>query len=123
MKFDKAVTVVRLDFLDLFKSATGTETARVTWSVGGGPGTSLSFAATQFVPPKNNNGGYLSVTGLSFLADTLVFDLDPMSGKDDGSADYAVAAIGVVPIPAAAWLFGSALMGMAGIGYRRTQKA
>jgi len=26
---------------------------------------------------------------------------------------------GVVPIPAAAWLFGSALLGMAGIGYRR----
>lgn len=29
----------------------------------------------------------------------------------------------VVPIPAAAWLFGSALFGMAGIGYRRGQKA
>jgi hypothetical protein len=27
----------------------------------------------------------------------------------------------VVPIPAAAWLFGSALLGMAGIGYRRRQ--
>jgi hypothetical protein len=25
----------------------------------------------------------------------------------------------VVPIPAAAWLFGSALVGIAGIGYRR----
>jgi hypothetical protein len=28
-----------------------------------------------------------------------------------------------VPIPAAAWLFGSALVGMAGIGYRRSRKA
>jgi hypothetical protein len=29
----------------------------------------------------------------------------------------------VVPIPAAAWLFGSALFGMAGIGYRRSKTA
>lgn len=29
----------------------------------------------------------------------------------------------VVPLPAAAWLFGSALLGMAGIGYRRTGKS
>lgn len=29
----------------------------------------------------------------------------------------------VVPIPAAAWLFGSGLLGMAGIGYRRRSKA
>ena len=32
-----------------------------------------------------------------------------------------LAAINVVPIPAAAWLFGSALVGMAGIGYRKKQ--
>ena len=29
----------------------------------------------------------------------------------------------VVPLPAAAWLFGSALVGLAGIGYRRKQSA
>lgn len=29
----------------------------------------------------------------------------------------------VVPLPAAAWLFGSALLGMAGIGYRGTRKS
>jgi hypothetical protein len=32
-------------------------------------------------------------------------------------------AVQVVPIPAAAWLFGSALVGMAGIGYRRSRPA
>ncbi len=31
-------------------------------------------------------------------------------------------AYNVVPIPAAAWLFGSALLGVGGIGYRRKAK-
>jgi hypothetical protein len=31
--------------------------------------------------------------------------------------------VGEVPLPAAAWLFGSALLGMVGIGYRRRQTA
>jgi hypothetical protein len=34
-----------------------------------------------------------------------------------------VSAVGPVPIPAAAWLFGSALLGMLGIGYHRRRKA
>ena len=42
------------------------------------------------------------------------------SGSDDGSNDAAWAGATVVPIPAAVWLFGSALLGIAGIGYRRT---
>jgi len=29
--------------------------------------------------------------------------------------------VSTVPLPAAAWLFGSALLGLAGIGYRRGQ--
>jgi len=41
-------------------------------------------------------------------------------GSSDGYEEWAVA---VVPLPAAAWLFGSALLGMVGIGYRRRSTA
>lgn len=37
--------------------------------------------------------------------------------------DYLVAGASVVPIPAAAWLFGSAMLGLVGIGRRRSKKA
>lgn len=39
----------------------------------------------------------------------------PVDGRDR-TAEYALT---TVPLPAAAWLFGSALLGIAGIGYRR----
>jgi hypothetical protein len=39
------------------------------------------------------------------------------------SATLEVSGASVVPIPAAAWLFGSALVGMAGLGYRRSRQA
>jgi hypothetical protein len=43
----------------------------------------------------------------------------------DGSLELSNAQLwgSPVPLPAAAWLFGSALLGMAGIGYRRRQTA
>lgn len=37
----------------------------------------------------------------------------------DGSIEYLSTEIGPVPIPAAAWLFGSALLGLIGLGKRR----
>jgi hypothetical protein len=39
------------------------------------------------------------------------------------SASLQVSGATVVPLPAAAWLFGSALVGMAGLGYRRSRQA
>lgn len=50
-----------------------------------------------------------------------LLDLDTFATKwqtDDGSYELSP-----VPIPAAAWLFGSALLGVAGIGYRRNRTA
>jgi hypothetical protein len=43
--------------------------------------------------------------------------------NNDGTTKYQDYIAQVVPIPAAAWLFGSALIGMAGIGYRRGRAA
>jgi hypothetical protein len=70
--------------------------------------------------------------GPTALAGTVLdlwFD-DSGANDDDNHDDMAIrlsivgdGSFQVVPIPAAAWLFGSALMGMVGIGYRRTRKA
>jgi hypothetical protein len=62
---------------------------------------------------RNNSGGTLE---LSFER-----DLDQGAGFE--GVEYSnVTEFSVVPIPAAAWLFGSALVGMAGVGYRRSRK-
>lgn len=64
---------------------------------------------------KNTAGGPVAVTFNN--ADGTSIDND-----DDGYSHYSGFGA-VVPIPAAVWLFGSALVGMAGIGYRRQAKA
>lgn len=55
-----------------------------------------------------------NLTEVIFLAGT---------GDSDNTKDYLVAGAGVVPIPAAAWLFGSALVGLAGLARRKGAKA
>lgn len=67
----------------------------------------LSGLTTQsFIETLNEDGGeWLALRFRGF--------------DDDGSSKYGTT---VVPIPAAAWLFGSALLGMAGIGARRGRK-
>jgi len=68
------------------------------------PGESDSFTATIF----------------GTFGSTITLDTFATKWQTDAGS-YEVA--GVVPIPAAAWLFGSALLGMAGIGYRRSKEA
>jgi hypothetical protein len=76
----------------------------------------------------NGNGTYQFVRETSLTAfggATFVCDTNP-SGKE--TCNYTagtshLSAYGVVPIPAAVWLFGSALVGMVGIGYRRSRTA
>lgn len=41
----------------------------------------------------------------------------------DYTMTFTVTEVNPVPLPAAVWLFGSALMGVAGVGYRRKKKA
>ena len=64
----------------------------------------------------------------SFVRETDLFDFDGNAFVCDGNCNEIagtshVSAYGVVPIPAAVWLFGSALVGMTGIGYRRRRNA
>jgi hypothetical protein len=87
----------------------------------------------------NGNGGiafaYLDSSGKRSTTptDRVLFALDDGAAVDDDHDDYVgyvlassvvtapsvVTASSVVPIPAAAWLFGSAILGLAGVGRRK----
>lgn len=86
----------------------------------------------------DNTGGVTTITQDSGNVFTLIignFDTSKISqvvfraGCGTGATDcgtdndYLVASASVVPIPAAAWLFGSAMLGLLGIGRRRSAKA
>jgi hypothetical protein len=62
-----------------------------------------------------NNDGTISTTATNLVLFTLD---DSGAGPDDNHDDY-VGIVSAVPIPAAAWLFGSALLGLAGVGRRK----
>lgn len=85
-----------------------------------------------FVPGSYNSGtdsaglGYVTLT-LTGLAEGSYYilnggsDWNNTSGKTTGGFELTANVVppNAVPIPAAVWLFGSAIMGMGGIGYRR----
>jgi hypothetical protein len=69
--------------------------------------------------PSNSTRG-----AFGSLAFSMVMDNDylvRLAGSPAGSANYSLqlASIAPVPIPAAAWLFGTALIGLSGFGRRR----
>lgn len=128
--FDNAVTVTEVYFLDLYydpnpgeSQGNGIETIQVDYYLGNTLQGSAVFTAADANPPSADGGWLTGLMPANAVADELRFFMAANSGLDDGNADAAVAGMTVVPIPAAAWLFGSALAGMAGIGYRRSRKA
>ncbi len=113
--------------------------------VGGIVGANLTKVVTDPAAPDfwwGNNAGQLGFDNTAAIDQSLgmfyiTLDLDADPGGDKGKAvnvlqnwfwsvdagtgeiSYATA-LAPVPIPAAAWLFGSALVGLVGIGRRRT---
>jgi hypothetical protein len=113
--FDTEVYISSFDFLDLY---VGTGTERATVTIDGG--TSDSVDANLF--GTSGDGGYAHLDLLS-IGTTIEFTAPSgMAFRDDGTNDYAFAAITVsaVPIPATAWLFGTALLGFIGFSRRTT---
>jgi hypothetical protein len=87
----------------------------VTAVLNTGASTSVTILGTEY---------FFSIEGFTYGGSTFTQFLTQEGA--DNSAELVGAFTSkptVVPIPAAAWLFGSALFGMAGIGYRRGQKA
>lgn len=116
LMFDTAVRILSLEFLDLYKGI-GVEQATV--SIDG------TFINTVDAIGSNSDGGYaqLNLGGL-ILGLGQKIELTAASGsafRDDGTNDYAFAAatVSAVPVPAAFWLFGTALLGLFGFSKRK----
>ena len=68
--------------------------------------------------------GSLTLTGLGIFDPTNAATLELVSGYNDSAADWVrletgTTAVSPVPVPAALWLFGTALIGLVGLGKRR----
>ncbi len=122
LEFETAVYISSLDFLDLYLNADsrlGGEQAMVTID-----GTTPSYLVNA--TGTSGDGGYANLDLLALggpvLGQTIEFT-SFLGGQlqDDRDNDYAFAGISVsaVPIPAAAWLFGTALIGLVGFSKRK----
>ncbi|NVZ08679.1 hypothetical protein HW932_05325 [Allochromatium humboldtianum] len=84
-----------------------------------------TFETLSYKAPNNGNQAYLLqiadgdplIKSINISAGTSGFDQTKHWGVSGVQAD-----VPAVPLPAAAYLFGSALLGMVGIGYRRNKK-
>jgi len=122
LEFATAVSISSFDFLDLYRNpgagSQAREQARVTID-GGTPHTVDAIGSS-------GDGGYarldLLALGGPVLGKKIEFTAFQGSNlQDDADNDYALAALTVsaVPVPAAVWLFGTALAGLIGFSKRR----
>ena len=118
--FETDVYISSLDFLDVYRNPDGKRGEQATISIEG----SL-FTANAI--ETSGQGGYVNLDLLSLggpvLGNTILFTANPDSQFwDDHNNDYAFAGMQVsaVPVPAAMWLFGTALLGLAGFGRKRS---
>ena len=111
--FDTAVRITSIEFLDLYE---GRYAEEVTETIDGS--ISRNVSATE----SSGVGGYANLGFLALVGagQNIAFTARNFYG-DDGNNDYALAAITIsaVPVPAAVWLFGTALVGLVGFTKRR----
>ena len=142
IKFANATTVTGVHFLDLYTgdpknpagsgpSGTGDQYAHESITVRFFSGTDYtgfltdqSFTSDDLTLNRPAYNGYLfAAVNVANVASMQVFMTPRWTGTDDGNNDAAVAGVSIVPIPAAVWLFGSALVGMVGMGRRKLRNA
>lgn len=120
VQFDTAMTINEISFLDLFNEGTGRETAYWRFNQGSDAGSamfSLDAPLANVSWPATN--GFAATSGLNVGGVTSITFFVNCNTDDCSANDYSLAGISAVPIPAAAWLFGSGLIGLAGIARRR----
>jgi len=102
-----------LNWDGLIDGAAGLELFSGSFSCGGGPGCNGSIAPVS-AGPVNHPGGVNTDIGIN-----VVFSL---TAGDSATFDTRFEVLPVpVPVPAAVWLFGSGLIGLAGVARRRKQ--
>jgi hypothetical protein len=116
--FVKPVTLTAVYFLDVFFRAGGADTESGIVSKGGAPGAIDGSVAASV--PTSEGVGFAQITGLSLKGTTFTFWAGP--GEDDSSADVALAAIEIapIPLPAGALLIGTALGALGLVRRRKT---
>ena len=115
--FDTSVTIFEVTFGTV---ANWYEEAEV-W-VKGGAG-AFNFAGT-ISNAAAQGGGSVSLIGFGVLDTVKLIDNSPVRpNTTTGGFDVDAVRVSPVPIPAAAWLFGSALLGFFGVSRRRKLKA
>lgn len=75
-------------------------------------------AESAFASNLGNTVSWGGILGLTTSDGTAITDFSAVSGSS--GFNYANAYVGAVPVPAAAWLFGSGLLGLVGVLRRRT---
>jgi hypothetical protein len=116
VRFATPVTLARFHFLDLFTGEPGTadpasETA--AWRFGG-TSTIYTLQGTSSHFGTGLSAGYANIAVANSGVTSVIFHATKPS-----NSDFALAAIEVVPLPAAALLFGTALAGLGWIRRRR----
>lgn len=119
--FDTQVILSRFDFLDLYVNPDGQRGEQATVNIDG-------VMHLVDAIESSGEGGYASLDFLAMggpiLGTSILFTANPSSAFwDDSNNDYAFAGVEVsaVPVPAAVWLFGSALVGL--LGFKRRRKS
>jgi hypothetical protein len=116
--FVKPVTLTAVYFLDVFFRAGSPDTESGIVSKGGAPGAIDGSVAASV--PTSEGVGFAQITGLTLKGTTFTFWAGP--GEDDSSADVALAAIEIapIPLPAGALLIGTALGALGLVRRRKT---
>ncbi|MGR3343204.1 MAG: VPLPA-CTERM sorting domain-containing protein, partial [Paracoccaceae bacterium] len=122
LTFSEQVTLTAAYFLDLFiaPKIEDFEVANIT--IGSAPGAADAFANADDV--FQNNFGYRELTGLGLFGSSFTFWAG--GGNDNrGSADFALAAVDIspVPLPAGLVLLGTALAGFGALRRKRQNVA
>ncbi len=115
--FAGPVTLARFHFLDLYRGEPGTadlESETAAWRIDGGT-TIHRLTGTSSHVGDGLAAGYANVAVAGSGVTSVIFH-----ATQPGNSDFALAAIEVVPLPAAGLLFGTAL---AGLGWLRRRHA
>ena len=118
LMFEVPVFIHSLEFLDLYDNRLNDK---------GREQATVNIDGTVYLVNANGTsgeGGYarLDLLSLGNPIQNILFSANPLAQlRDDSTNDYALAAASVsaVPIPAAVWLFGTALIGLVGFSKRR----
>ena len=118
LEFATEVYISSFDFLDLYLNPNDRDAEQASVSIDG------AAPIVGDAVGSSGDGGYLNLLALGGPILGRVIEFTAASGSefwDDHNNDYALAGVAVsaVPVPAAAWLFGSALIGLIGFSKRR----